>query len=232
MRRLWLALLITPAALAADDPAVKAKVEQADAAFKQVDYLGCAKTLESAVAAVKRGDSLEARVHKLLAICQYKAGRRTAAAANFRAAQQADPATTVTAEETGSDEAVVAFFTDVTGEKSRAKPLVEEAVATAATTDPGVTRTSLVVHANAPGAAVLIDGILAGHAGDTIAVDVGEVELEISAPGHESKKLKVNAKPATDNTVRVGLEKELPKPQTGDTPASPMEPASPASTQD
>jgi hypothetical protein len=89
-----------------------------------------------------------------------------------------------------------------------------------------------VVHANAPGAAVLIDGILAGHAGDTIAVDVGEVELEISAPGHESKKLKVNAKPATDNTVRVGLEKELPKPQTGDTPASPMEPASPASTQD
>lgn len=233
MRLFWIALLVAPAALAADDPAVKAKLDEAELARKQADYHACVKTLESAIASVKHGDSLEASAYKLLAICQYKAGRKTAAAANFRAALQTDPKLTLTEGDTGGDETIVSFFTDVTGEKSRAKALVEDAIVDSAKSEPaGPTRTSIVVFANAPGAAVLIDGIFAGHAGDTIEVDAGAVELEVNAPGYESKKLKVDAKAEVKGTVRVELVKEARKVGTDTSLGSPMEPAPPAATQD
>lgn len=232
MIRLCLALLTAPLAQAADDPKVKAKVEEADTARRQGDFTACVKILEAAAAAVKPGDTLEARVHKTLGICQYKVGHKTAAAANFRAAQHSDAKLAVSLEDADGDEAVVMFFSDVTGEKSRAKPLLEEAAVAAAKTEPGLARTSLLVKTNAPEASVLIDGILAGHSGDTIAVDVGDIEIELTAPGYVSQKLKVTAKAETTNAVEVELSKE-PKPTTAkDAGLPPMEPAPPAATQD
>ena len=233
MIRLCLTLLTAISfAQAADAPDVKTKFEDAEAARLRGDFAGCTKILESAVASVKTGDSYELRVHKTLAICQYKSGRKTAAAANFRAAQNLDPKLTLVSDDVGVDDALIMFFSEVTGEKSRAKPILEEAAVAAAKTEPGLARTNLVVKTNVSDAAVMIDGILVGHGGDTIAVDVGEIEIEVSAPGYTNKKFKIAAKAEANNSIEIELEKATKAIDTQDAGLSPMEPAPPGKTQD
>lgn len=211
MMRFSLVLLGVVPAMATESSVIKSKWDEANAALQRSEYSQCSGLLESAVAGMKTGDALEASVYKLLGICQYRAGRKAAAAANFRAALQVDPNLALTTDDTGSDAAIVSFFTDVTSEKSRAQPLLEQALPVPAASSAAnhlSNKAMLTVKSNTPEAAVLLDGILAGHAGDTISVDVGQVEVEVTAPGYESKKLTLNTQAELENVLQVELARQ------------------------
>lgn len=223
MMHFSLALLSVFPAFASESHAIKSKWDEANTAMQRADYSQCSRLLESAVAGMKTGDALEASVYKLLGICQYRAGRKAAAAANFRAALQVDPSMSLSTDDTHGDAAIVSFFTDVTSEKSRSQPLLEQSVAVPLASSPD-NRTSnkalLTVKTNAPEAAVLLDGILAGYAGDVISVDIGDVEVEVMAPGYDSKKVSLNTQAELENTLQVELTRQTDTGIQTSTPAS------------
>jgi hypothetical protein len=181
-----------------------------------------------------------ARILKLLGICQFMQGGKAAAASTFKQALSLNPALRIGAGEV-LDERVIAFFEQQRGAAARkpaaaakaapARPAAAKTrtAATARPAAPAAARpgmsgkpmksTFLKVTSNVANATVMIDGIIAGPVNSLINTDPGTIEIEVSANGYLTKRLRVTIEKNRENAVAATLSKPAPKPKPKPKPA-------------
>lgn len=183
------------------------------------------------IAALKKsrpGQEL-AETYKYLGVAHYMSGDRNSAMQAFRMAKSNNPGVRLTANEV-LDESVIPLFNQANSNRSpansgRSRTGISKAAAQALpkqnqTSGPAISRqkskrTLLKVVSNVPAAAVSIDGINYGTAGQELEVSPGTVILEVAANGFKTKAIKVNLQPLTSSLVSVNLDKIIiaPKPK-------------------
>lgn len=192
------------------------------------DFKTARTQLTAAIRNSRPGQEL-AETYKFLGVAQYMAGDRKGAQESFGLAKANNPAVRLSAAEV-IDESVIPVFNQ-TKALRRQTPRVGSSAQTrtqgssrgalsSVPRQPSVNRkkakrTLLKVVSNAPSAAISIDGINYGTAGQEIEVQPGTVILEVASNGFRTKAIKVQLQPMTSSVVTVNLDKIIikPKPQ-------------------
>jgi len=239
------ALLV--ALLCATPGAYAQNYSAAEARYMRGDFSGAETSVGQALRSEKRSGE-RARLLKLLGIVQFMQNRRQPAAQSFRQALQLNPQTTISPDEV-LDESVIAFFNS---QRSTATQRPNTSTASAANrprTPAGAAATAnrpqnprtpttaraapapnaqqakttkVLVRSNVTNANISIDGILAGSVGAAIEADPGRVVLEVTAPGHISRKVAVNILDGRETIVTVNLER-VPPPRPKTPPPQPRQ---------
>lgn len=225
--RLWLCVFLVLMAL----PAHSQSYNTGHAMYQKGNFSGAETALKKALNS-RLPKSEQARIHKLIGICQFMLGNKAAAIASFRQALSLQTNLVIAPSEV-LDESVIALFNAQKRTNSRPNntptKLANRQTSGATTpTNSGnqpiagakvVKSTFLKVLSNVPNASISIDGILAGQVNNLINTDPGQIEIEVSAAGYPSKTLKVTIIKNRENTVTVNLEKPKPKPKPQPKPA-------------
>jgi hypothetical protein len=169
-----------------------------------------------------------ARAWRILGICAARLGKTDVATRNFKTALGFDRTLRLSTQE-ASDQRVSKAFGAAGGNPVgvAAKPTAPaqtQASTRAAAKASMLKQTTLTVRSNVPGALVKQDGIILGPAGSTFEVDPGNLVIEVSASGYQSKKVRMTARRNTANQMTVNLEKVVikatPRPNPRPAPAS------------
>lgn len=208
------------------DVALSQAWKQGQASLMKNDFKSAKTQLTAALKKSRPGPEL-AETYKYLGVANYMLGDKNAATQAFSMAKASHSAVKLNASEV-LDESVLVVF-------NRAKPASPASNQTRSTqasaprvggnqppqtkSSPGITRqrskrTLLKVVSNAPSAAISIDGINYGAAGQELEVSPGTVILEVAANGFKTKAIKVKLQPLTSSLVNVNLDRiVVPKPK-------------------
>lgn len=161
----------------------------------------------------------KAKALKFLGLSLFTLGKLAEAEQSFIRCLDVDEACSIKKDE-ALDEAVLPFFKKVKdGENPGTAPSPEASLPAAvasptpaapsgSTSPGGEGGTRVIIQSNAPGASVLIDGILAGNAGAPVSVGEGTVEVEVVAKGFKSRQLKLAVSKGMLNTFQIDLAPE------------------------
>lgn len=217
----FLSAIVTPAA-------VSQTYNSAHALYQKGNFNDAEIALKKSLGN-KPAKSEQAKIYKLMGICQFMLNNKSAAATSFKQALALQANLQIASSEV-LDEAVIAFFnSQKRSNLAAAMPasrLVnrQNTAATPSTNKPKslpqplagtkvMKSTFLKVLSNVTNASVSIDGILAGQANNLINTDPGQIEIEVSAASFASKTVKVNIIKNRENTITVNLEKPKIKSQ-------------------
>lgn len=175
-------------------------------------------------ATASRSKKDQAESLKFLGVAQFMLSKKPQAMQTFKKALKINPALKLSDSEV-ADESVIPFFdqsrSPSPSSTTAAKP-IEPAGSSGKNLAPNPRgklavaksiKTLVKVNSNVPGAQVSIDGIAYGDVGSDLEIQPGAIVLEISAAGYNTKAVKIEVAPKTSNTVRVDLEKNVPKPR-------------------
>src|SRR5690606_9626795 len=106
------------------------------------------------------------------------------------------------------DPSVIPFFNQIKGELTR--------TASSNHPRPGPTKskvagTLLLVNSNVQNASISINGIIAGQDNSELNVNSGKTVIQVTAPGHLTRKVQVNIAANQKNVITVNLSKPRPK---------------------
>jgi hypothetical protein len=192
------------------------------------DFKTAKNQLSAAVKKSRPGQEL-AETYKYLGVAHYMSGDKNSALQAFRLAKSNYPSVKLNPNEV-LDESVISLFNQANNSRAAAsasrgitrsaKKGVQSLPRQNQSSVPAISRqkskrTLLKVVSNVPSAAVSIDGINYGSAGQEMEVPPGTVILEVAANGFKSKAIKVKLQPLTSSLVNVNLEKIIiaPKPR-------------------
>lgn len=160
----------------------------------------------------------QAKIHKLIGICQFMLGNQSIAAGSFKEAIQFDPNIKISSNEV-LDQEVVKFFVAQKASTSTVSATSTSSTKNQSIAGPKVVKTTfLKVSSSTPNASVAIDGILAGETNSIINTDPGQISIEVTAPGYLPKSLSVTILANRENMVTVNLDKPKPKTKPKPTP--------------
>ncbi len=197
------------------------------------DFKTAKNQLSAAVKKSRPGQEL-AETYKYLGVAHYMSGDKKSALQAFRLAKSNYPSVRLSPNEV-LDESVISLFNQANNRRAAAsassgmtrsaKKGVQNLPRQNQSSVPAISRqkskrTLLKVVSNVPSAAVSIDGINYGSAGQELEVPPGTVILEVAANGFKPKAIKVKLQPLTSSLVNVNLEKIIiaPKPVPRATP--------------
>ena len=222
----WLACLLAMFLLTANTAFAQSWKAGRSSLMKN-DFKSAKVQLSAALKKARPGQE-RAETYKYLGVAHYMSGDRNSALQAFRMAKSNFPGVRLTANEV-LDESVIPVFNQANNSRSTANARSNNGISKAAaqslpkqnqTSAPAISRqkskrTLLKVVCNVPNAAVIIDGINYGTAGQELEVSPGSVILEVAANGHKAKAIKVKLQPLTSSLVNVNLDKIVipPKPR-------------------
>ena len=213
--------------LAAPEMALSQAWKAGRSSLMKNDFKTAKNQLSAAVKKSRPGQEL-AETYKYLGVAHYMSGDKNSALQAFRLAKSNYPSVKLSPNEV-LDESVISLFNQANNNRAAAsasrgitrsaKKGVQSLPRQNQSSVPAISRqkskrTLLKVVSNVPSAAVSIDGINYGSAGQELEVPPGTVILEVAANGFKPKAIKVKLQPLTSSLVNVNLEKIIiaPKP--------------------
>lgn len=174
---------------------------QGYASYTRGDFQGAIEIFRNTLAR-KRPTSTEerAQLFKYMGISHYMLGERREAARSFRSAIGLNPELTIEPKEV-LDESVIGFFAEVVRRVKRSKDPPSQASADSAT---------VTVNSNVDGAEVLIDGKVIGRVNEPFQARPGVSEVEIRAPGHGTRQVRLTIRPKQTHRFDIVLRRESP----------------------
>ncbi len=136
------------------------------------------------------------KAYKFMGLSYYTLGQKPAAEESFKNCLKQGSGCVLKKDE-ALDESVLPFFAGLKDKQGKAPAKADAAKPT----------THIFVECNAPGAEIMIDGIIAGSAGSLITAPPGTIEIEVHAKGFKPRKLKAIVVKNKDNRYQLTLEK-------------------------